>query len=109
MPLQILSDQLLPITVHSLNASARLFLSCERMENVGSEVALWQVPARPFCAAGSYLHAKLVWHLGTVYRSPGIIIFVEARSLVSGAPTWNKRSSEMLVVTHGAFACSGEE
>ena len=35
--------------------------------------------------------------------------FVEARSLVSDAPTWNKRSSELLVVTRGAFACSGEE
>src|SRR3954467_4402284 len=78
------------------------------MEKVGSEVALWQVPARPVCAAGSYLHAKLAWHLGTVYRSPGIF-FVEARSLVSDAPTWNKRSSELLVVTCGAFACSGEE
>ena len=29
--------------------------------------------------------------------------FVEARSLVRDAPTWNKRSSELLVVTHGAF------
>src|SRR4051812_7200763 len=79
------------------------------MEKVGSEVTLWQVPARPFCAAGSYLHAKLAWHLGTVCRSPGIIIFVEARSLVSDAPTWNKRSSELLVVTCRAFARSGEE
>src|SRR3954464_1622087 len=79
------------------------------MEKVGSEVALWQVPARPFCAAGSYLHAKLVWHLGTVCRSPDINFFVEARSLVSDVPTWNKQSSELLVVTRGAFACLGEE
>src|SRR3954468_1491526 len=79
------------------------------MEKVGSEIALRQVPAQPFCAAGSYLHAKLAWHLGTVCRSPGIIFFVEARSLVRDAPTWNNRSSELLVVTRGAFASSGEE
>src|SRR3954471_17813614 len=79
------------------------------MEKIGSEVTLWQVPTRPFCIAGSYLHAKLAWHLGTVCRSPGIIVFVEARSLDSDAPTWNKRSSELLVVTLGAFARSGEE
>src|ERR1043165_909426 len=54
---------------NSLSASARLFLSCERMEKVGSEVALWQVQARPFCVAGSYLHAKLPWHLGIVCRN----------------------------------------
>src|ERR1041385_5068463 len=72
------------------------------MEKVGSEIALRQVPARPFCAGGSYLHAKLAWHLGTVCRSPGIIVFAEARSLVSDAPTWNKQSSELLVVTRGA-------
>src|SRR3954467_11515053 len=79
------------------------------MEKIGSEVALWQVPARPFCSAGSYLHAKLAWHLGTVCRSLGIIVFVETWILVSDAPTWNKRSSELLVVTRGAFACSSEE
>src|ERR1043165_6469982 len=65
------------------------------MEKVGSEVTLWQVLARPFCAVGSYLHAKLAWHLGTVYRVPGIWVFIEARSLISNAPTWNKQSSEL--------------
>src|ERR1041384_5206433 len=65
------------------------------MEKIGSEVAQWQVPARTICAAGSYLHAKLVWHLGTMCRVPGICIFIEARSLVSNAPTWNKQSSEL--------------
>src|SRR3954465_15794103 len=79
------------------------------MEKVGSEISLRQVPAWPFCATGSYLHAKLAWHLGTVCRSPGIIVFVEARSLDSDAPTCNKRSSEPLVVTRGAFVHSGEE
>ena len=80
------------------------------MEKVGSKIALRQVPARPICVAGSYLHAKLAWHLGIVCRSPDMIVFfVEARSLVSDAPTWNKWSSEVLVVTHRAFACSGEE
>src|ERR1043165_9977383 len=73
------------------------------MEKVGSEVALWKVPARPFYAAGSYLHAKLVWHLGTVYCIPGITVFIEARSLDSNAPTWNKRSSELLVLARGAM------
>src|SRR3954464_11675101 len=63
------------------------------MEKIGSEIALRQVPARPIFAAGSYLHAKLAWHLGTVYRVPGICIFIEARSLVDNAPTWNKQSS----------------
>src|SRR3954462_12675357 len=108
MLLQVLQDQMLPVGVNSLSASARLFLSCERMEKIGSEVALWQVPTRPFCAAGSYLHAKLAWHLGIVCRSPGIIVFVEARSLVSDAPTWNKRSSELLVVTRGYIVRSSE-
>ena len=65
------------------------------MEKIGSEITLRQVPARPIFAAGSYLHAKLAWHLGTVYRVPGICIFVEARSLVSNAPNWNKQSSEL--------------
>src|ERR1041384_1083658 len=65
------------------------------MEKIGSEVAQWQVPARTICAAGSYLHAKLAWHLGTVYRVPGTCVFIEARSLVSNAPTWNKQSSAL--------------
>ena len=51
------------------------------MEKVGSEIALRQVPARPNFAAGSYLHANLAWHLGTVYRVPGMCVF-EARSLI---------------------------
>src|SRR4051812_22047202 len=65
------------------------------MEKIGSEIALREVPSRPNFAARSYLHAKLAWHLGTVYRVPGICIFIEARSLVSNATTWNKQSSEL--------------
>ena len=85
------------------------------MEKIGSEIALRQVPARSNLAAGSYLHAKLAWHLGTVYRVPGICIFIEARSLVSNAPTWNKQSSELFthslaelvrVLKRGVFASS---
>src|SRR3954470_23529501 len=68
------------------------------MEKIGSEIALRHVPARPIFTAGSYLHAKLAWHVGTVYHVPGICIFIEARSLVNNAPTWNKQSSEL--VTH---------
>ena len=64
------------------------------MEKVGSEIALRQVPAQPNFAAGSYLHANLAWHLGTVYRVPGMCVF-EARSLYSIAPAWNKTSSEL--------------
>ena len=52
------------------------------MEKFGSEIALRQVPARPNFAAGSYLHANLAWHLGTVYRVPGMCVF-EARSLIA--------------------------
>ena len=64
------------------------------MEKVGSEIALRQVPARPYFAAGSYLDTSLAWHLGTVYRVPGMCVF-EARSLNSIAPTWNKTSGEL--------------
>src|SRR3954464_15377037 len=85
------------------------------MGKIGSEIALRQVPARPNFTAGSYLHAKLAWHLGTVYRVPGIYIFIEARSLVSKAPTWNKQPSELFthslaelvrVLRRGVFASS---
>src|SRR3954470_22441723 len=65
------------------------------MEKIGSEIALRHVPARPIFTAGSYLHAKLAWHLGTVYHVPGICVFIEARSLIGNALTWNKRSSEL--------------
>src|ERR1041385_858007 len=95
MPLQVLQRSIAASKVRSLGASARLFLSCMRMEKVGSEIALRQIPARPICAAGSYLHAKLAWHLGTMYRVPGICISIEARSLVDNAPTWSKQSSEL--------------
>ena len=65
------------------------------MEKIGSEIALRQVLDRLNFAAGSYLHAKLAWHLGIVCRVPGMCVFIEARSLVSNAPTWNKQSSEL--------------
>ena len=42
-------------------------LHARRMEKAGSEIALRQVPARPNFAAGSYLHASLAWHMGTVF------------------------------------------
>src|SRR3954471_18193750 len=91
-----------------MNASARLFPSWERMENVGSEVALWQVPARPSAQRGPTYTLSLcgIWVQCVVTQA---LFFVEAQSLVSDAPTWNKRSSELLVVTRGAFASSGEE
>src|SRR4051812_14642962 len=63
MPLQVLQLSIAASKVHSLGASSRSFLSCKRMEKVGCEIALRQVPSRPICAAGSYLHAKLAWHL----------------------------------------------
>src|SRR3954462_3619955 len=78
------------------------------MENVGSEVALWKVPARPSAQRGPTYTLSLhgIWVQCVVAQ---VSFFVEAQSLVSDAPTWNKRSSELLVVTRGAFACSGEE
>src|SRR3954462_6213651 len=62
------------------------------MEKVGSEIALRQVPARPYFAAGSYLHANLAWHLGTVYRVPGTCVF-EARSLIALHPLGTKHQA----------------
>src|SRR4051812_29834512 len=79
------------------------------MQNVGSEVALRQVPTRPSAQRGPTYTLSLhgIWVQCVVAQ---VLLFcVEARSLVSDAPTWNKRSSELLVVTHGAFAFSGEE
>src|SRR3954462_8864273 len=59
------------------------------MEKVGSDIALRQVPVRSYFAAGSYLHANLVWHLDTVYRVPGMCVF-EARSLIVLHPLGTK-------------------
>src|SRR4051812_32029203 len=78
------------------------------MENVGSKVALWQVPARPSAQRGPtyMLSLRGIWVQCIVAQTS---FFVEARSLVRDAPTWNKRSSEILVVTRGAFAGSSKE
>src|SRR3954466_4418293 len=85
------------------------FYHAQRMEKVGSEIAHRQVPARPIFAAGSYLHANLAWHLGTVCRAPGICVF-EARSLIDNAPTWkNDQASCSLSHSRSLFWCSGEE
>src|SRR3954468_3964274 len=78
------------------------------MENFGSEVALWQVPSRPSAQWGPTYTLRLrgIWVQQVAAQAS---FFVEARSLVRDAPTWNKRSSELLVVTRGAFASLGEE
>ena len=78
------------------------------MENVGSEVALWQVPSRPSAQRGPTYTLSLhgIWVQCVAAQAS---FFVEARSLVRDAPTWNKRSSELVVVTRGAFASTGEE
>src|SRR4051812_29481893 len=70
------------------------------MENVRSEVALWQVPARPSAQRGTTYTLSLcgIWVQQVATQAS---FFVEARSLVRYAPTWNKRSSELLVVTRG--------
>src|SRR3954465_13390790 len=47
MPLQVLLCSFAAGKVHSLGASARLFNHAQRMEKVGSEISLRQVPARP--------------------------------------------------------------
>src|ERR1043165_8697893 len=64
-------------------------------KRLGVKSLLRQVPARPIFAAGSYLHAKLAWHLGTVCRVTRDVCFIEAQSLVSSAPAWNKQSSKL--------------
>ena len=78
------------------------------MENVGSEVALCQVPARPSAQRGPTYTLSLrgIWVQCIVAQAS---FFIEARSLIRDAPTWNKRSSELLVVTRGAFASLGKE
>src|SRR3954469_5737953 len=78
------------------------------MENVGSEVTLWQVPARPSAQRGPTFTLSLrgIWVQQVAAQAS---FLVEARSLVRDAPTWNKRSSDLLVVTRGAFTSSGEE
>src|ERR1041385_1763680 len=78
------------------------------MENVGSEIALRQVPAWPNFTAGSYLHANLAWHLGTVCRVPGMCIF-EAWSLIVLHPLGTKhQASCSLIHPRSFFGCSGE-
>ena len=67
------------------------------MEKVGCEIALRQVPARPNFAAGSYLHANLAWHLGTVYRVPGMCVF-EARSLIVLHPLGTKHQASCSLI-----------
>src|ERR1044072_8147111 len=85
------------------------------MEKDGSEIAVRQVPARPNFAAWSYLHTKLAWHLGTVYRVPGMCIFIEAQSLVAMHPLGinNQVSCSLIhsrslfrVLRRGGFASS---
>src|SRR3954463_9151683 len=79
------------------------------MEKVGSEIALRQVPTRPNFVAGSYLHANLAWHLGTVFRVPGMCVF-EARSLIVFHPLGKKHQvSCSLCHSRSLFECSGEE
>src|SRR3954468_17309534 len=72
------------------------------MEKVGSEIALRQVPARPNFAAGSYLHANLAWHLGTVYRVPGKCVF-EARSLIALHPLGTKHQASYSLIHPRSF------
>src|SRR3954467_13224669 len=84
-----------------------IFYHAQRMEKVGSEIAHRQVPARPNFAAGSYLHANLAWHLGTMYRVPGMCVF-EARSLNSISHTWNKTSGELFTHSLAEFVLSAQ-
>src|ERR1041385_6624056 len=77
------------------------------MGKFGSEIALRQVPARPYFAAGSYLHANLVWHLGTVYRVPGMCVF-EARSLIALHPLGTKRQASCSLIHPRSFVSSAQ-
>src|ERR1043165_8114556 len=72
------------------------------MEKVGSEIALRHVPARPNFAAGSYLHANLAWHLGTVCRGPGTCIF-EARSLIVFHPLGTNHQASCSLICSRSF------
>src|SRR3954466_15669429 len=67
------------------------------MGKVGSEIALRQVPARPYFAAGSYLHANLAWHLGTMYRVPVMCVF-EAWSLIALHPLGTKHQASCSLI-----------
>src|ERR1041385_2730374 len=75
------------------------------MGKVGNEIALRQVPARPYFAAGSYLHANLAWHLGTVYRVPGMCVF-EARSLIALHPLGTKHQASCSLIHPRSFVSS---
>src|ERR1041385_8845808 len=77
------------------------------MGKVGSEIALRQVPARPYFAAGSYLHANLAWHLGTVYRVPGKCVF-EARSLIALHPLGTKHQASCSLIHPRSLVSSAQ-
>src|ERR1041385_1609478 len=77
------------------------------MGKVGSEIALRQVPAWPYFAAGSYLHANLAWHLGTVYRDPGMCVF-EARSLIALHPLGTKHQASCSLIHPRSFISSAQ-
>src|SRR4051812_42628651 len=95
MPLQVLQWSIATSKVHSLGASARLFLSCKRMENIGSEIPLRRSqPSRSAQRGLTYtLSLRGIWAQCIVFQE--YVFFVEARGLVSNAPTWNKQSSEL--------------
>src|SRR3954468_24814071 len=98
--------QLPPVKCIAWTRPPGFFYHVQRMEKVGSEIAHRQVPARPNFVAGSYLHANLAWHLGTVYRGPGICVF-EARSLIDNALSWKiDQASCSLGHSRSLFECS---
>lgn len=72
------------------------------MGKVGSEIALRQVPARPYFASRFYLHANLAWHLGTVYRVPGMCVF-EAQSLIALHPLGTKHQASCSLIHPRSF------
>src|ERR1041385_1495530 len=77
------------------------------MGKVGSEIALRQVPARPYFAAGFYLHANLAWHLGTVYPVSGMCVF-EARSLIALHPLGTKHQASCSLIHPRSFVSSAQ-
>src|SRR3954468_12306091 len=89
--------QLPPVKCIAWTRPPGFFYHAQRMEKVGSEIAHRQVPARPNFAAGSYLHANLAWHLGTVCRIPGMCIF-EARSLIVLHPLGTKHQASFSLI-----------
>ena len=72
-PLQVLRCSFAASRVHSLRrVRPALFFMRSAWKRLGVKSLFGK--SQPV-AAGSYLHANLAWHLGIVYRGPGMCVF----------------------------------